>query len=135
MLTEEQILKASDDDYMNDDQLAFFRQRLLDTRQEVIERQSASRNELRDSETVADLADRATLEEEHWLDLRLREREATLLRKIEESLKRITTGEYGYCEETGDPIGIPRLLARPTATFSIDSKSHSERLEAQFRDQ
>lgn len=135
MLTEEQIRKASEDDYMNDDQLEFFRQLLLRTRAEVIERQSASRTELKDSENVADLADRATLEEEHWLDLRLREREATLIRKIEESLKRISAGEYGYCEETGDPIGIPRLLARPTATFSIDSKSHSERIEAQYRDQ
>ena len=78
--------------------------------------------------------DRATAEEEHWLDLRLRERESLLLRKIDEALRRIAEKEFGYCEKTGDPIGIPRLLARPTATVCVDIKGQDERVEAQFRD-
>ena len=87
-----------------------------------------------DSYDFADPADRATAEEEHWLDLRLRERESLLLRKIDEALKRIVDREYGYCEKTGDPIGIPRLLARPTATVCVDIKGQDERVEAQYRD-
>lgn len=134
MLTEEQLRAASEDDYMNDEQLAFFKARLFEMRQEVLDREVNSKEELSHSENVADPTDRATLEEEHWLDLRLREREAKLISKLDEAIQRIGSGEYGYCEETGDPIGIPRLLARPTATVSIDSKSRSERIESQFRD-
>lgn len=134
LLTEAQIRKASKKDYMNDAQLAFFRDLLLQQREEVLAREVEIRERLNSRENSADPADRATTEEEHWLDLRLRDREAKLLRKIDQALERIKLKEYGYCEETGEEIGIPRLLARPTAQVCVDVKDHSERIEAQFRD-
>lgn len=133
-LTEEQIRKMSEKDYMNERQLEFFRQRLLQIREEVLAREMDVKARLNNRETFADPADRASAEEEHWLDLRLRERESLLLRKVDEALQRIAEKEYGYCEETGEPIGIPRLLARPTATVCVDVKGHNEQIEAQYRD-
>jgi len=132
--TEDQLRAMSDDDYMNDTQLEFFRHRLLQMRAEVLEREVDVKERLHQREVFADPADRATAEEEHWLDLRLRERESLLLRKIDDALRRLENREYGYCEKTGDPIGIPRLLARPTATVCVDVKGQDERVEAQFRD-
>lgn len=133
-LTEDEIRAMSDDEYMNDAQLDFFRQRLIQMRQEVLQREMDVKERLHEREMFADPADRATAEEEHWLDLRLRERESLLLKKIDDALRRIEAKEYGYCEKTGDPIGIPRLLARPTATVCVDVKGQDERVEAQFRD-
>ena len=75
---------------------------------------------------VPDPADRATIEEEHALELRTRDRERKLLKKIKQSIDRIESGDYGWCEETGDPIGIPRLLARPTATLSLEAQQRRE---------
>ncbi|TXH03656.1 MAG: RNA polymerase-binding protein DksA [Nevskiaceae bacterium] len=124
----------SDKDYMSDAQLEFFRHRLLQMRNEVLERELDVKERLHQREVFADPADRATAEEEHWLDLRLRERESLLLHKIDDALRRIADKEYGYCEKTGDPIGIPRLLARPTATVCVDVKGQDERIESQFRD-
>lgn len=134
MLSEAQIRRMSDKEYMNDAQLDFFRHRLLQMREEVLGREIDVKERLHQREVFADPADRATAEEEHWLDLRLRERESLLLRKIDEALRRIAEKEFGYCEKTGDPIGIPRLLARPTATVCVDVKGQDERVEAQFRD-
>jgi DnaK suppressor protein len=134
VLTEAQIRKMSDDEYMNEAQLAYFRKLLLQMREEVLAREVDVKERLNNRETFADPADRATAEEEHWLDLRLRERESLLLRKIDEALRRIVDREYGYCEETGEPIGIPRLLARPTATVCVDVKGQNEQIEAQYRD-
>lgn len=119
---------------MNGAQMEFFRQRLLQMRAEVVNREVDVKERLHQRESFADPADRATAEEEHWLDLRLRERESYLLRKIDESLQRIRDREYGYCEVTGEPIGIPRLLARPTATVCVDVKGQNEQIESQFRD-
>jgi DnaK suppressor protein len=133
-LSEESIKVMSENDYMNDAQLEFFRRRLLQMRQEVLQREMDVKERLHEREVFADPADRATAEEEHWLDLRLRERESLLLRKIDDALRRIEAKEYGYCEKTGDPIGIPRLLARPTATVCVDVKGQDERVEAQYRD-
>lgn len=133
-LTEESLKAMHDDDYMNDTQLEFFRRRLLQMRQEVLQREMDVKERLHEREMFADPADRATAEEEHWLDLRLRERESLLLHKIDDALRRIEAREYGYCEKTGDPIGIPRLLARPTATVCVDVKGQDERVEAQYRD-
>lgn len=133
-LTEEDIRQAPDSEYMSDEQLAFFRDRLLQMRAEVLERELEVKERLHQREMFADPADRASAEEEHWLDLRLRERESLLLRKIEESLKRIRDREYGYCDKTGEPIGIARLLARPTATVCVDVKGLNERAESQYRD-
>lgn len=134
LVTEEQLRAMSDDDYMNDVQTDFFRKRLFQMREEVLQREVDVKERLHEREVFADPADRATAEEEHWLDLRLRERESLLLRKIDDALRRIENKEYGYCEKTGDPIGIPRLLARPTATVCVDVKGQDERVEAQYRD-
>lgn len=133
-LTEAQIRKMSAADYMNDSQLDFFRRRLLQTREEVLAREVDVKERLHQRENFADPADRASAEEEHWLDLRLRERESLLLRKIDDALRRIKEKEYGYCDVTGEAIGIPRLLARPTATVCVDVKGHTEQIESQFRD-
>lgn len=134
LLTEDRIRRMSDKEYMNDTQLSFFRYRLLQMRNEVLARELDVKERLHQREVFADPADRATAEEEHWLDLRLRERESLLLRKIDDALRRISDREFGYCEKTGDPIGIPRLLARPTATVCVDVKGQDERIESQFRD-
>lgn len=133
-LTEADVRRMPESAYMNDAQLEFFRQRLLQMRSEVVEREVDVKERLHQRESFADPADRATAEEEHWLDLRLRERESLLLRKIDDALRRIRDREYGYCEVTGEPIGIPRLLARPTATVSVDVKGQNEQIESQFRD-
>jgi len=121
LLTEAEILAMPEDDYMNPAQLEFFRVRLSRMRDELLENAASTGANLRENELVADPADRATVEEEHALELRVRDRERKLLKKIDEALGRISEGEYGWCEETGDPIGIGRLLARPTATLSIDA--------------
>ena len=133
-LSESEIRKMPEAAYMNDTQLEFFRARLLQMRSEVVDREVDVKERLHQRESFADPADRATAEEEHWLDLRLRERESLLLRKIDDALRRIRDREYGYCEVTGEPIGIPRLLARPTATVCVDVKGQNEQIESQFRD-
>lgn len=119
---------------MNDAQLEFFRQRLVQMKEEVLRREVDAKERLHEREVFADPADRATAEEEHWLDLRLRERESMLLRKVDDALRRIKEKEYGYCEKTGEAIGIPRLLARPTATVIVDVKGLHEKVETHFRD-
>lgn len=131
---ESEIRRMPESAYMNGVQIEFFRQRLLQMRAEVVNREVDVKERLHQRESFADPADRATAEEEHWLDLRLRERESLLLRKIDESLQRIREREYGFCEVTGEPIGIPRLLARPTATVCVDVKGQNEQIESQFRD-
>ncbi|WP_428313059.1 RNA polymerase-binding protein DksA [Hydrocarboniphaga sp.] len=133
-LTEDEIRAMPPADYMNDDQLAFFHERLLQMRSEVLAREVDVKERLHQREVFADPADRASAEEEHWLDLRLRERESLLLRKIEDAFRRIRDKEYGYCEKTGEAIGIARLLARPTATVCVDIKGQDERAESQYRD-
>jgi len=134
-LTEDEILKAPEDDYMNDEQLEFFRQLLLEQRQEIENDIARARTELSSGENEPDELDRASAEEERWLSLRISEREGKLLRKIDAALQRIEDGEYGFCEDTGDPIGIPRLLARPTATLSAEAKTRREQLEKTHRQQ
>ncbi|WP_347249022.1 RNA polymerase-binding protein DksA [Zoogloea sp.] len=129
LLTEAEVLAMPEDDYMNPVQLEFFRIRLTRMRDELLENAASTGANLRENELVADPADRATVEEEHALELRVRDRERKLLKKIDEALTRIAQGEYGWCEETGDPIGIGRLLARPTATLSIDAQERRERTQ------
>lgn len=132
-LTEPQIRAMPDSSYMNASQLEFFRRRLLEMRGEVLVRQESILEQLISHETAADPADQATAVEEYTLALRLRERESMLVRKIDESLARIRSKEYGYCEKTGEPIGILRLLARPTASVCIQVKDHNEKAEVHFR--
>ena len=121
-LTEAEILKMPESDYMNPAQLEFFRERLLEMERDIRNNADETTEHLRETVIVPDPADRATIEEEHALELRPRDRERKLLKKIKQSLERIDSGDYGYCEETGDPIGIPRLLARPTATLSLEAQ-------------
>ena len=129
LLTEAEILAMPEDDYMNPAQMEFFRVRLSKMRDELLENAASTGANLRENELVADPADRATVEEEHALELRVRDRERKLIKKIEEALGRIAEGDYGWCEETGDPIGIGRLLARPTATLAIDAQERRERTQ------
>lgn len=133
-LTDDDIRAMPDSAYMNDVQYAFFYNKLAQMREEVLAREVDVKERLHQREIFADPADRASAEEEHWLDLRLRERESMLLHKIDSALRRIRDKEYGYCEKTGEPIGIPRLLARPTATVCVDIKDQAEKVETHFRD-
>ena len=119
--TEEQLLKTRDSDYMNAEQLAYFKHRLQQMEGELLQNADETTEHLRESVIVPDPADRATIEEEHALELRTRDRERKLIKKVQQALARIESGEYGYCEETGDLIGISRLLARPTATLSLEA--------------
>ena len=124
--TEAELLKMPESDYMNDAQLAFFRDRLQQIERDILANADETTENLRETVLVPDPADRATIEEEHALELRTRDRERKLLKKVQQSLARIDSGEYGYCEETGEPIGIPRLLARPTATLSLEAQERRE---------
>lgn len=125
-LTEAELLKMPESDYMNQAQLEFFRERLLTMERDIRTNADETTEHLRETVIVPDPADRATIEEEHALELRTRDRERKLLKKIKQSLDRIEAGEYGWCEETGEPIGIPRLIARPTATLSLEAQQRRE---------
>ncbi len=126
LLTEEQILKMGEKDYMNEAQLAFFKARLQQLEIDLLKNAGETTEHLRETVLVPDPADRATIEEEHALELRTRDRERKLLKKVQQSIASIDAGEYGWCEETGEPIGIPRLLARPTATLSLEAQQRRE---------
>ena len=133
-LTEEEILKAPEKDYMNEAQLAFFKKRLLDIRDQILRNADDTGEHLRENEITTDPSDRATLEEEYTLELRTRDRERKLLKKVEKSIRMIEDGSYGYCEETGEPIGLARLEARPIATLSLEAQERHERRERVHRD-
>jgi len=126
VLTEAQILKMSDKDYMNAAQLSFFKARLQQLERDLLKNAGETTEHLRETVVVPDPADRATIEEEHALELRTRDRERKLLKKVQQSLASIETGDYGWCEETGEPIGVARLLARPTATLSLEAQQRRE---------
>ncbi|HLS51446.1 MAG TPA: RNA polymerase-binding protein DksA [Burkholderiaceae bacterium] len=134
VLTEEQLLAMPESDYMNAAQLEFFRQRLLDLEQEILNKATATTENLRETQFVPDPADRATIEEEHALELRTRDRERKLLKKVRQSLETIDSGEYGWCEETGEPIGLKRLLARPTANLSLEAQERREMRQKLYGD-
>ena len=132
VMSEAEILAAPEKDYMNASQLQFFKARLQTMEQDILRNAGETTEHLRESIIVPDPADRATIEEEHALELRTRDRERKLLKKIQQSINRIDSGEYGYCEETGDPIGVPRLLARPTATLSLEAQERREMKQKMF---
>lgn len=132
--TEQQLLAEPPEEYMSERQLAYFRGKLLEQRDELLRSAENTLSELRDRVPLADEADRATVEGEHTLALRMRDRERRLLRKVEQALLRIEQGQYGWCEETGEPIGLRRLLARPTATLSIEGQERKEARQRTFRD-
>lgn len=116
-------------DYMNEVQLAFFKEMLLKMQAEILSNAGETTEHLRENEVVPDPADRATIEEEHALELRTRDRERKLLKKVAQALERVASGEYGWCEETGEPIGVGRLLARPTATLSLEAQQRREKFK------
>ena len=128
----EKILAAPQSDYMNDEQLAFFRQLLIELHDTTRERIREAKEEMLSPPDLSDISDRATWEEQCAILMRIVDREQKLLPKIQQSLERIRLGEYGYCEESGEPIGIPRLLARPTAEFCADVKICQELQEHNF---
>lgn len=134
-LTDEEVIAMPDQEYMNDVQMAFFRLKLVNLKNAVLNNAGETTEHLReDTVVVPDPADRATIEEEHALELRTRDRERKLLKKIEQSINRIDTGDYGYCDETGEPIGVARLLARPTATLSLEAQQRRELKQKMFGD-
>jgi DnaK suppressor protein len=134
-LTEDELLAMPDNVYMNELQLEFFRKRLNDLKNGLLSNAGETTEHLREDTTIVpDPADRATIEEEHALELRTRDRERKLLKKITQSLARIEGGDYGYCDETGEPIGVARLLARPTATLSLEAQQRRELKQRMFGD-
>ena len=126
LLTEAALLRMPESSYMNEAQRDFFRERLRTIEREILANAGETTEHLRETVIVPDPADRATIEEEHALELRTRDRERKLLKKVQQSIARIDSGDYGYCEETGEPIGLPRLLARPTATLSLEAQQRRE---------
>ena len=134
-LTPAELLAMPDSEYMNEVQLAYFRHQLVLLKQNIFSNAVDTTEHLReDTVVVPDPADRATIEEEHALELRTRDRERKLLKKIEQSIARIESGDYGFCDETGESIGVGRLLARPTATLSLEAQQRRELKQKMFGD-
>jgi len=132
MLTEEEIIAASEDDYMNDEQLAFFQQRLLEMRESLIESGENEQIGNLDTERSADESDRATQEEQYWIQVHMKERETNLIKDIDKALHRIRTGDYGFCEDTGEDIGVQRLLIRPTSLYTAETQARRELQTRQY---
>ncbi|MBP6562266.1 MAG: RNA polymerase-binding protein DksA [Neisseriaceae bacterium] len=133
-LTEQDIVNwaGSEDDYMNEDHLEFFKELLISLQEELIHNANATTNHLKEQVSTPDPADRATQEEEYALELRTRDRERKLLVKLQASLRQIEDSSYGFCVDTGEPIGLRRLLARPTATLSLEAQERREQMKKQF---
>ena len=134
-LSDAELMAMPDDEYMNDTQMAYFRLKLSRLKTDILSSAGETTEHLReDTVVVPDPADRATIEEEHALELRTRDRERKLLKKIEQSIARIDAGDYGYCDETGEAIGVGRLLARPTANLSLEAQQRRELKQRMFGD-
>jgi len=134
-LTEAELLAMPEAHYMDEKQIDFFRARLQALKDDLLSNADETTEHLREDTTIVpDPADRATIEEEHALELRTRDRERKLLKKISQSLLRLDSGDYGYCDETGEPIGLARLLARPTATLSLEAQQRRELKQKMFGD-
>jgi DnaK suppressor protein len=134
-LTDAELLAMPDAEYMNDKQMAAFRHKLVVLKDSILSNAGETTEHLREETVIVpDPADRATIEEEHALELRTRDRERKLLKKIEQSIARIDAGDYGYCDETGEAIGVGRLLARPTATLSLEAQQRRELKQRMFGD-
>ena len=134
-LTDQDVQAMPDSEYMSELQLAYFRRKLSQLKADMLANAGETTEHLReDTVVVPDPADRATIEEEHALELRTRDRERKLLKKIEQAIVRIDSGDYGYCEETGEPIGVGRLMARPTASLSLEAQQRRELKQKMFGD-
>jgi DnaK suppressor protein len=126
---------SAKEDFMNPLMLAYFRQKLLDWKNELLRESNDTLEHLQEGGILEpDIADRASIETDRALELRTRDRARKLIAKIDEALERIADGSYGYCEDTHEPISIPRLEARPIATLSIDAQERHERMEKTHRD-
>ena len=128
--------RPSDDEaFMNPLQIEYFRQRLLRWRADLLREADGTLASLSEGGILeADITDRASVETDRALELRTRDRARKLISKIDQALSRIDSGNYGYCEETGEPIGLRRLDARPIATLSIEAQERHERMERSYRD-
>ncbi len=133
-LTEAEVLKQPESDYMSKDQLAFFKEKLVELRGQILHNATDTGEHLRDNEVATDPSDRATQEEEYTLELRTRDRERKLLKKVDKVIRMVDDGSFGWCEETGEPIGLARLIARPTATLSIEAQERRERMQKLYGD-
>jgi DnaK suppressor protein len=139
-MTVQGVIKAAyapseDEPFMCARQREWFRKRLIDMKQEILDESRETVETLQDSAVnIPDLVDRASAEADRALELRTRDRQRKLISKIEAAIRRIDDGEYGYCEETGDPISLKRLMARPTATMSLEAQERHERREKVHRD-
>jgi len=133
-LTEPEILAQPESEYMSKDQLAFFKEKLIELRAQILHNATDTGEHLRDTEVATDPSDRATQEEEYTLELRTRDRERKLLKKVDKVLRMVDDGSFGWCEETGEPIGLARLIARPTATLSIEAQERRERMQKLYGD-
>ena len=134
MLTKEKILRAPKKNYMDKDQLSFFKTQLNELKKETLKHIKDAKDRLSNPPACSDEVDRAHHEIDSMLFLRIVERESKLLPKIDKALLRIKAGDYGYCLETGDPIGLERLISRPTAEFCAEVKSINEEKEKHFAD-
>ncbi|WP_297509227.1 RNA polymerase-binding protein DksA [uncultured Caulobacter sp.] len=136
VLVEKSDYRPSEDEpFMNERQLEYFKQKLLAWKEEILRESRETVAHLqKETENHADLADRASSETDRALELRTRDRQRKLISKIDQALRRVEDGSYGYCEETGEPIGLARLDARPTATLSLEAQERHERRERVHRD-
>jgi DnaK suppressor protein len=126
---------SEDEEFMNERQLEYFKQKLMNWKEDILRESRETLTHLQsETENHPDLADRASSETDRALELRTRDRQRKLISKIDEALRRIDDGSYGYCEETGEPIGVARLDARPIATLSLEAQERHERRERVHRD-
>ena len=126
---------VEDEPFMNERQLEYFRRKLLDWKAELLDDSKSTIEELQQTtRNIPDIADRASEETDRALELRTRDRQRKLVAKIDAALRRIDEGEYGYCEDTGEPISLKRLDARPIATLSLEAQERHERAEKVHRD-
>ena len=132
---EDDYRPSEDEPFMNEKQREYFRRKLLKWKEEILKEMRETLEHLQENnEPLTDIADRASTETDRAIELRTRDRQRKLIAKIDAALKRIETGEYGYCEETGEPISLKRLEARPIATLSIEAQERHERMEKVYRD-
>lgn len=135
-LLDKEYRPSNDEEFMNDRMVEYFRQKLLDWKDEILREAKETILNLQDEDrNHPDLADRASSESDHAIMLRARDRQRKLISKIDAALARINDGTYGYCEETGEPIGVNRLEARPIATLSLEAQERHEKRERVYRDE
>ena len=136
LVDENDYRPSEDEEFMNERQREYFRQKLLVWKEDILRESRETLSHLQtETENHPDLADRASSETDRALELRTRDRQRKLIAKIDEALRRIEEGVYGYCEETGEPIGLARLDARPIATLSLEAQERHERRERVHRDE